>query len=115
MKTVLRGTELDVRKEEVEEVARSGKVKGEGKTRYMVVVEGSRVPAKRLLYEVLKRKGVNLTLQDFSTKDAVHVLRKLGFEVVDREEEKKKSLLELAGAIAIGGNAVEDERKLYSS
>ena len=115
MRTVLRGIELDVKKEEVEKVAKSGKVKGEGKTRYMVVIEGFRVPAKRLLYEVLKEKGVNLTLQDLSTKDAVHILRKLGFEIVDKKEEKKKSLLDLAGVIAIGGNAVEDEKSLYSS
>ena len=115
MKTVLKGVELEVKKEEVEEVAKSGQVKGKGKTRYMVIVEGSRLPAKRLISEVLKKKGINLTLQDFSTKDAVHILRKLGFEIVDMEEEKRKSLLDLAGMIAIGGNAVEDKRNLYSS
>lgn len=50
-----------------------------------------------------------------STKDAVHVFRELGFEIVDMREEKGKSLLELAGTVSLGGNAVEDERKTILS
>ncbi len=114
MVSVLRGVELEVTKEEVEKVAKDSHIKAEGKTRYMVVVGGMRIPAKRLLFEILKRKGIDLTLQDFTTKDAVYLFRRLGFEVVDKEEEEKKSLLDFAGAIALGGNAVEDKRKIYS-
>jgi len=114
MKVILRKNEVELTREEVRKVAGESKIVGEGKTRYMVVVNGIRIPAKRLLFTILKSKGYPLTLQDISTKDAVHVFRKLGFEIVDMKEERKKSLLELAGVISLGGNAVEDERKLYS-
>ena len=73
-----------------------------------------RIPPKRLLFEILKRKGIGLSFQNFTVKDTVYLFRRLGFEIVDKEEEEKKSLLDFAGAIALGGNAVEDERKMYS-
>lgn len=85
-------------------------------TRYAVIVDGRKLPAKRLLLEVLKQKGLEFTLQDLSTGDAVHIFRKLGLKVLDLSEAgRKESILKYAGRLSTGGNAVEDKRRLYSS
>ncbi len=112
MKMKVRGHTLKIEKKEVEEVAKRI-YKSDGKTRYMVVINNRQIPAKRLFYELVKIKGIPLTLQDITTKDAVYAFRRMGFEVIDRGE--KGTLLELAGSLAMGGNAVEDERELYPS
>jgi hypothetical protein len=112
MRMRIRGIEVNVERQDVERIAREA-LKANGKTRYVVIVKGRAFPAKRLFHELLKSKGLSLTLQDITTKDAVYAFRRLGFEVVDKGEAG--SLLELAGSLSIGGNAVEDERRLYSS
>ncbi len=111
-KFVLRGKEAHLSKKDVEKVAQK-RIDGRGRA-YCALINGKRIPVKNLLYEVLREKGYDVTLLDFTTQDAVRILRKLGVEIV---EEKKigtaKSLLKFAGALSMGGDAVEDERRLY--
>ncbi len=111
MRMKIRGININIERHDVERIAEKG-VKANGKTRYVVIVRGKAVPAKRLFYELLKSKDIPLTLQDITTKDAVYAFRRLGYEVIDRGEAG--SILELAGSLSMGGNAVEDERRLYS-
>lgn len=114
MRITIRGIEVSLDRGDVERVAKRGiLVRADGKTRYDVIVRGRAFPAKRLFHELLKDKGITLTLQDITTKDAVYALRRLGFEVIERGQGG--NILELAGSLSIGGNAVEDKRRLYSS
>lgn len=108
----VRGFQVDLTKEEVERLAKKDMVGGK-KTRYMVVVGEKTVPAKRLFYALLRSKGLPLTLQDITTKDAVYAFRRLGFTVIDKGNAN--DILSLAGSLSLGGNALEDERRLYSS
>ncbi|MEJ5338159.1 MAG: hypothetical protein WHS43_00700 [Aquificaceae bacterium] len=80
-------------------------------TDYFALVEGRLVPAKRLVEDVLTSKGTGLTLQDITTKYAVDILRKFDIPVM----RKSDVLRMLAGSLSIGGDAVEEEKKLYSS
>jgi len=114
MRMKIRGIEVSLDREDVERLAKRGiLVKADGKTRYEVIVKGRAFPAKRFFHELLKDKGVNLPLQSITTMDAVYALRRLGFEVIERGQGR--NILELAGSLSIGGNAVEDKRRLYSS
>ena len=124
MVVVLRGKEIELKYEDFKRVSEK-KIKSDRKTKYYAIVEGKKFPVKRLLYEVLKAKGYDFTLQDFTTEDAVRILKRLGIEIREIEEldkqvskEKrgnKEKILKYVGVIEIGGNAVEDEQKLYSS
>ena len=82
---------------------------------YFVVINGKEVPIKRALYFLLQKKGVNLTLLDFTTQDAVRIFRKLGVPIVVKS--KKTNLLRFAGAIKEGKNlnAVEDKERAYET
>ena len=111
-KFILRGKEAYLSKKDVERVAKK-RIPGRGKT-YYALIDGKRIPVKNLLYEVFKEKGYDVTLLDFTTQDAVRILRKLDVEIVEeREIGTAKSLLKLAGSLAMGGDAVEDEQRLY--
>jgi len=93
----------------------------EGKTfesrgaKYFVVINGVEVPVKPALMELLRRKGINLTLLDFTTQDAIRIFRKLGLEIVIKGVNKKRELLKFAGAIKGGKDmdAVRDKEELY--
>jgi len=78
---------------------------------YFVEFKGQLVPLKRFFYVLLKKCGYNYTLLDFTTQDALRVIRKLGVPL----KCKKKSIWDLAGSLSIGGNALEDKRKIYES
>lgn len=82
MEFTIRGTKLEITQDDVMRVAKQVNIVADSKTRYMVIVDGKRYPAKGLFHATLKSKGYDLTLQDITTGDAVHVLRKLGFEIV---------------------------------
>ena len=111
-KFILRGKEAYLSKKDIEKVAKK-RIPGRGKT-YYALVNGKRIPVKNLLYEVFKEKGYGVTLLDFTTQDAVRILRKLDVEILEeREIGTAKSLLKLAGTLAMGGDAVEDEQRLY--
>ncbi|MDP2166831.1 MAG: hypothetical protein Q8J64_00690 [Thermodesulfovibrionales bacterium] len=112
MKFVLRRKEIDITREDIEKVKErvSG---GRGKT-YFVRINGKTVPVKDLLYEVLRLKRRDFTLLDFTTADAVRILRKLGIEIKHTGAgTNAKAILKFAGVLEMGGNALEDERGLY--
>ena len=110
MEVVLRKKGFELEKEEVEKLLKDVHVEDDPQATYYVVIGGKELPAKKALGKVLEAKGTGLTLLDFTTQDAVRIFRRLGFEIVRRG---KKSILEFAGAIKAGGNAVEDKRRLY--
>ena len=82
---------------------------------YFVVIDGKEIPAKRALYSILRKKGIDLTLLDFTTQDAVRIFRKLGVPIVVKS--KKQNLLQFAGAIKEGEklDAVEDKKNAYEA
>ena len=110
MEVVLRKKGFELEKEEVEKILKDVHVEDDPQATYYVVIGGRELPAKKALGRVLEAKGTGLTLLDFTTQDAVRIFRRLGFEIVRRG---KKDILEFAGAIKAGGNAVEDKRRLY--
>ena len=107
---MLRKKDFEIERKEIEKSLEGVRVEGDPQTCYYVVVNGRELPVKKALWKVLKEKGVDLTLLDFTTQDAVRIFKRLGFDVVKRG---KGSLLEFAGAIKAGGNAVEDKKRLY--
>ena len=111
-KFVLRGKEVYLSKNDVERAAQNG-ITGRGAA-YFALIGGKRIPVKNLLQEALKNKGFYFSLLEFTTQDAVRILRKLDVEILeDRNVGTAKSLLKFAGVVSMGGNAVEDEGRLY--
>ena len=111
-KFVLRGKEVYLSKKDIERVAQNG-ITGRG-TAYFALIGGKRIPVKNLLQEALKDKGFYFSLLEFTTQDAVRILGKLGVEIVEyRMVGTAKSLLKFAGVVSMGGDAVEDEGRLY--
>lgn len=106
----IRGKTVEISYDDIVNASREQYTSYRG-TDYYAVVEGRVLPAKRLLEEVLRAKGTGLTLQDITTKHAVDIFRDFDIPVF-----RKMDLLKfLAGAISIGGDAVEEEKRLYSS
>ncbi|TDJ07610.1 MAG: hypothetical protein E2O67_02345 [Deltaproteobacteria bacterium] len=111
-KFILRGRETHISKKEIEHAAMRN-IAGRGKSYYALVGE-RKIPVKNLIYEVLQEKGYDFTLLDFTTQDAVRILRKLGVEIVEKVKMgTANNLLKFAGTISLGGDAVKDERDLY--
>ncbi|MGH7800519.1 MAG: hypothetical protein ACREOW_07805 [Thermodesulfobacteriota bacterium] len=111
-KFVLRGKEVYLSKNDVERAAENG-ITGRG-TAYFALIGGKRIPVKNLLQEALKNKGFYFSLLEFTTQDAVRILGKLDVEIIeDRNVGTAKVLLRFAGVVAMGGDAVEDEGRLY--
>ena len=109
---ILRGKETYISKKEIEHAAMRN-IAGRGKS-YYALVGARKIPVKNLIYEVLQQKGYNITLLDFTTQDAVRILRKLGVEIIEKVKMGTASnLLKFAGTISLGGDAVKDERDLY--
>ncbi len=110
MEVVLRNRRFIVERNEVETLLKSAHIEEEPQASYFIVVEGRELPVKKALKRVLGEKGISLTLLEFTSQDAVRIFKRLGFEVVKRG---KGNIMEFAGAIKGGGNAVEDKEKLY--
>lgn len=109
---ILRGKETYISKKEIEKAAMRN-IAGRGKS-YYALVGGRKIPVKNLIYEVLQQKGYDITLLDFTTQDAVRILRKLGVEIIEKVKMgTANNLLKFAGTISLGGDAVKDERDLY--
>ncbi|MGH7902161.1 MAG: hypothetical protein ACRENZ_10530 [Thermodesulfobacteriota bacterium] len=109
---VLRGKEIHLSKKDLERVAQKG-IMGRGRA-YFALIGGKRIPVKDLIHEALREKGSDVTLLDFTTQDAVRILRKLDVEIIeDRNVGTAKVLLKFAGVVSMGGDAVEDEGRLY--
>ena len=108
---VLRGKAFMLDSNEVRKLLAKARTERK-KTKYYVVIGRRELSVKCALEKVLKRKGIDLTLMDFTTQDAVRIFRKLGFPIVRRG---RKEILRFAGAIKGGKDldAVEDKRKIY--
>jgi len=122
LKVYLKKGMVEISREEIKRIAKLAELVIDYRAKYLVKINGNLFPAKRLLCQILKFKGVDLNLTNLSTQEALSVFKKLGFEVIERKGKRKlvpvktgKSLLDFAGKVALGGNALEDERKLYSS
>lgn len=118
IKTVrIKGRKIQISYEDILKASRQDYSTYKG-TDYFAKIEGREVPVKRLIEQVLKEKGTGLTLQDITTKYAVDILRKFDIPVYRKSEnlygDRMERLKKLAGSISIGGDAVEEEKKLYS-
>lgn len=113
MKFVLRSIAFDTSLEEVKKIA---KITDEGYGRnYAVDVEGKYYAPKDILYNLMKFKfeedhEIFFTRQDFTTQDAIRILKKLGLKVLECNMIKKKAgkFAKLAGLITLGGDSVKD-------
>lgn len=119
MKTKLREAEFEVHPEEIKKAVES---LSEGWARkYAVDIDGRYYPPKEVIFNLLKMKfkntdRVHFTKMDFTTMDAVRILRRLGFKTVGKEERslpKKKKLSSLAAVISLGGDSVKDSETYY--
>ncbi len=110
MEVVLRKQGFKVEKEEIEKLLGSVQIEEDPQATYYVIVGRRELPVKKALEKVLENKGVNLSLLDFTTQDAVSIFKRLGLDLV---RKGKGNILKFAGSIKAGGNAVEDKRKLY--
>ncbi len=116
IEVTLRGRKIKLNFEDFKKTKASVHVISDKKTKYVALLNGKRIPVKRALYEVLKAKGYDLTLQDFTTEDAVRILRKFNIPILTLENLGNKDfLLSFAGRLSIGGNALEDEKGLYTA
>jgi len=74
MRFILKGKAYDLTKEKVEE--KMQKVPPEVIRQYYVIVNGKKYPPKQVISKVL-----GLGRVEFTTMDAVNILRRLGFEI----------------------------------
>ncbi|RTZ69484.1 MAG: hypothetical protein DSZ30_02425 [Aquificaceae bacterium] len=113
VETIVRGFKVQIDPEDLKVL--EGKTFESRGAKYFVVINGVEVPVKPALMELLRRKGINLTLLDFTTQDAIRIFRKLGLEIVIKGVNKKRELLKFAGAIKGGKDmdAVRDKEELY--
>ncbi len=117
MRTKLRGVEFKVSPGEVREAVKN-LTKGWGR-KYAVEIEGNYYPPKDVVLELLSSKfeenGEVFTRMDFTTMDAVRILRRLGFKTVSKKEIKpsSKKLSSLAGVISLGGDSIRDSEDYY--
>jgi len=113
MEFVLRKQKIRLTKKELIDVCKGRQVKIRKGKKYFAVINSKKIPVKDVLYQVLRKKGYNFSLLDFTTADAIRILKKLGIEVIYEEEMKGEWLLKYAGVLSLGGNALEDEKELY--
>ncbi|MER3445313.1 MAG: hypothetical protein C4291_00090 [Candidatus Dadabacteria bacterium] len=118
MKTRLRGVEFKVNPEEVKKATKDIS-EGWGR-KYAVDIEGRYYPPKEVIFNLLRMKFKNsnetFTRMDFTTMDAVRILRRLGFKTVGEEKKrppKKKKLSSLAGTLSLGGDSIKDSEPYY--
>lgn len=114
---VLRGKRILLNAREFHEAARVlGRVPYNPRVKYYTRIEGMTLPVKDLVFAVLRKKGTGITRQDFTTEDAVRILRKLGFAVYEENQHAsgRELVARFAGILSIGGNALEDEQRLYT-
>lgn len=87
--TTLRGVSFKVGPEEAKKAAEN-LLEGWGR-KYALNIEGRYYPPKEVILELLRLKfkenGETLTRMDFTTMDAVRILRRLGFKIVSREKK----------------------------
>lgn len=126
---ILYGQSIQLSYEDFIEVARNlyNQAQNGKRVKYYVIFQGKRLPARCFVYKVLELKGYDsiLDLRKITSQDAIRILTHFGIKVkVDENKNKKsirnkhkgskKKILNFAGVLSIGGNALEDEEKLYA-
>lgn len=74
MRFILKGKAYELNKKEIEK--RMEKISPEVIRKYYIVINGKKYPPKQVISEVLQLGRV-----EFTTMDAVNILRRLGFEI----------------------------------
>jgi hypothetical protein len=119
MKTKLRDVDFEVSPEDIKKAVEN---LSEGWARkYAVDIEGHYYPPKEVILSLLKMKfknndGIYFTKMDFTTMDAVRILRRLGFKTVGKEERslpKRRKLSSLAGVLSLGGDSIKESEAYY--
>lgn len=119
MKTKLRDVEFEVSPEEVKRAVEN-LLEGWGR-KYAVDIKGRYYPPKDVILNLLKIKfkdsnEIYFNRMDFTTMDAVRILRRLGFKTVTIGEKgalKGKKLSSLAGVVSLGGDSIKDSEVYY--
>ena len=109
----LRSFKFEVGPEEIERIAtRLPPSKGR---KYATFVGGRTFSPKELVVHLIIAKNIPLTRMDFTTMDAVRILRRLGFEThtIGKERKPKKSLLSFAGIVSLGGDSLREREAWY--
>jgi len=109
----LRSFKFEVGPEEVERIA-SNLPPSKGR-KYTTFVGDKTFSPKEIVVHLVEAKNIPLTRMDFTTMDAVRILRRLGFETVPIREDKKqkKSLLSYAGIVSLGGDSLRESETWY--
>jgi hypothetical protein len=55
--------------------------------KYAVVIQDKHYPPKEVIAELMKTRDVSITKQDFTTNEAIQILKKLGFKIVEKAPE----------------------------
>ena len=78
--------------------------------KYVTIVDDKVYAPKELVDRLLMEKKLPLTRVDFTTMDAVRILRRLGFDTVPLKESRKekRTLSSFAGMISLGGDSVKE-------
>ena len=109
----LRSFKFQVDPEEIEKIAtRLPPSKGR---KYATFVGSRAFSPKELLVQLVTAKNIPLTRMDFTTMDAVRILRRLGFEThpIGTDRKPKKSLLSFAGIVSLGGDSLRESEAWY--
>jgi len=109
----LRSFQFKVRPEEVERIAI--KLPPSKGRKYAALVRGKTFSPKEIVAHLIAAKNIPLTRMDFTTMDAVRILRRLGFETVNigMDKKRKKSLLSFTGIVSLGGDSLRESETWY--
>ena len=120
LQVTLRGQRFQISQDEVPQLLKNTRPSvpytRRGKTpNYFVVVDGEKIPIKQALKTIIDKKGLDLTILDVTTKDAVGLFRRLGFPIVVERGNKgsKAAIMEHIGVFNFPGSSVDDKRRLY--
>ncbi len=104
----LRSFKFMVGPEEIEKIAT--KLPPSKGRKYATFVGNRTFSPKELVVHLVTAKNIPLTKMDFTTMDAVRILRRLGFEThtIGTDRKRKKSLLSFAGIVSLGGDSLRE-------
>lgn len=122
IQVTLRGQKFEAGRAEIydllDSVDPSQLVPNRGKaSAYFIIVGDKKLPVKQALKVVLDAKGLDLTILDVTTKDAVNIFRRLGFPIVVERGSKgsKAAIMKHVGTLNFPGSSVDDKRRLYDT
>ncbi len=118
----LRGRRFQISHDEATQFLKNTALSGPNTKRgkapnYFVVVDDRKIPIKQALKAIMDKKGLDLTILDVTTKDAVGLFRRLEFPIVVERGRRgsKADILKYAGMFAFDGSSVVDKRRLYDT